>query len=91
MSENYCIARHNDKMCFLANSRYHVLLSGNVEELLQKLDPLCLTYQHVDCVYTLFKYWFNGNIVVKSGQVFDIVQTAVFLIQKLEVWTESPA
>ena len=25
-----------------------------VEELLQKLQPLCSTYQHVDCLYTLF-------------------------------------
>ena len=50
-----------------------------VEELRMKLDHLCFTYQHVDCPYKLFKYWFNGNIIVRSGQVFDFdnVQRAV--------------
>ena len=56
VSKEYCIARHEDKMCFLANCRYHVNLIGNIKELLQKLDAFCFNYQHVDCLYTLFKY-----------------------------------
>ena len=28
----------------------------------QKLDPLCSTNQHVDCLYTHFKYPLSGNI-----------------------------
>ena len=38
MSKEYCIARHDDKICFLPNCRYHIILIGNIEELLQKLD-----------------------------------------------------
>ena len=42
-----------------------------------KLDKFCFTYQHVDCLYTLFKYRFSGKVNAKSGQVFDNVQRAV--------------
>ena len=77
VSEEYCIAGHDDKMCFLPNCRYHIILIGNIKELLQKLDAFCFNYQHVDCLYTLFKYRFNGKIVIKSGQLFDYLQRAV--------------
>ena len=82
LSKEYCVANHDAKMCFLPTCRYQSFLLGNVEELLQKLDPLCFTYQHVDCLYTLFKYRFNGNIVVKSGQVSDIVRRAIYFNQR---------
>ena len=76
VSKKYCIARHDDKMCFLPNCRYHFILIGNIKELLQKLDAFCFNYQHVDCMYTLFKYCFSGKFVVKSGQLFDNLQRA---------------
>ena len=75
--KDYCIAHHNEKTCFLPAGKYHIVLLGNVQELLKKLDSFCLTYQHVDCLYTLFKYRFSGKVIAKSGQVFDNVQRAV--------------
>ena len=75
--KDYCIAYHDDKTCFLPACKYHIILLGNVEELLKKLDSFCFTYQHVDCLYTLFKYRFSGKVIAKSGQVFDNVQRAV--------------
>ena len=72
-----CTACHDDKVCFLLNCRYHIILIGNIKELLQKLDAFCFNYQHVDCLYTLFKYRFNGKIVIKSGQLFDYLQRVV--------------
>ena len=75
--KDYCIAYHDDKTCFLPACKYHIILLGNGEELLMKLDTFCFTYQHVDCLYTLFKYRFSGKFIVKSGQVFDNVQRAV--------------
>ena len=80
--EDYCIAHHDDKTCFLPSCKYHILLLGNVEELLKSLDSICFTYQHVDCLYTLFKYRFSGKIIAKSGQVFDNVQPAVDFNQR---------
>ena len=74
---DYCIAHHDNKTCFLPTCKNHVILHGNVEELLKKLDTFCFTYQHVDCLYTLFKYRFSGKVIAKSGQVFDNVQQAV--------------
>ena len=82
MSKEYCIARHDDKMCFLPNCRYHITLIGNIKVLLQKLDAFCFNYQHVDCLYTLFKYRFSGKIVLKSGQLFDNLQRAVHFNQQ---------
>ena len=79
--KEYCIARHYDKMCFLPNCRYDIILIGNIKELLQKLDAFCFNYQHVDCLYTLFKYRFSGKIVLKSGQLFDNLQRAVHFNQ----------
>ena len=75
--KGYCIALHNDKTCFLSTCKFHIVLFGNIQELLKKLDTFCFTYQHVDCLYTLFKYRFSGKVFAKSGQVFDNVQRAV--------------
>ena len=75
--KDYCIAHHNEKTCFFPACKYHIVLVGNVQELLKKLDTFCLTYQHVDCLYTFFKDQFSGKNYAKSGQVFDNVQRAV--------------
>ena len=80
--KDYCIAHHDDKTCFLPSCKYHIVLLGNVEELLRKLDTFCFTYQHVDCLYTLFKYRFSGKFTTKSGQVLDNVQRAVDFNQR---------
>ena len=77
MCNDYCVAFHNDNTCFVSNCKIHIILLGNVEELLKKLDSFCFTYQHVDCLYTLFKYRFSGKVFAKGGQVFDNVQRAV--------------
>ena len=77
VSKEYCIAGHDDKLCFLPNCRYHIILIGHIKELLQKLDAFCFNYQNLDCLYTVFKYRFNGKIVIKSGQLFDYLQSAV--------------
>ena len=82
VSKEYCIAGHHDKMCFLPTCRYHIIIIGNIKESLQKLDAFCFNYQHVDCLYTLFKYRFNGKIIIKSGQLFDYLQRAVHFNQQ---------
>ena len=80
--KDYCIAHHNERTCFLPACKYHIVVLGNVKELLKKLDSFCFTYQHLDCLYTLFKYRFSGKVIAKSGQVFDNVQRAVDFNQR---------
>ena len=75
--KDYCIAHHDDKACSLPSCKYNILLPANVQELLKRLDIFCFTYQHMDCLYTLFKYRFNGKVIAKSEQVFNNVQRAV--------------
>ena len=82
VSEEYCYVDHNDKTCFLTHCRFLIILIGNIKELLQKLNALCFNYQHVDCLYTTFKYRFSGKIVVKSGQLFDKLQRTVHFNQQ---------
>ena len=79
MSKEYCIARQDDKMCFQPNCRYHIIIIGNIKELLQKLDAFCFNYQHMVCLYTLLKQRFSGKIVCTSGKLFDNVQRTVHL------------
>ena len=81
-SNECCFARHDDKMCFLPNCRYHIVLIGNIKELLQNLDAFCFNYQHVECLYTIFKYRFSRKIVIKSGKIFDNLQRAVHFNQQ---------
>ena len=57
--KEYGIAHHEDKTCTSPACNCHIILIGEIEELLQKLDKFCFIYQHVDCLYTLFKYGFN--------------------------------
>ena len=80
--KDYCIAHHDDKTCFLPACKYHIILLGNVEALLKKLDTFCLTYQHVDYLYALFRYRFSGKVIAKSRKVFDNVQRAVDFNQR---------
>ena len=80
--KDYCIAHHDDKTCSLSACKYHIILLGEIEEMLHKLDTFCFNYQHVDCLYTLFKYRFSGKIIAKSGNVFDNVQRAMYFNQR---------
>ena len=80
--KDYCIAHHNDKTCFLPTCEYHIILLVEIEELLHKMDTFCFNYQHVDCLYTLFKYRFSGKVIAKSGNVFDSVQRAISFNQR---------
>ena len=75
--KDYCIAHQNEKTCFLPACKYHIVLLWIFQELLKRLDSFCFTYQHVDCLYTLFKHRFNGKVFAKIGQVFDNVQRTV--------------
>ena len=74
---NFCVDFHNDRTCAVSNCKFHFILLGDVEELLKKLDIFCFTYQHVDCMYTFFKYRFSGKIIAKSVQLLDNVQQTV--------------
>ena len=50
----------------------HVILLLDKKRYYEK-SMYCFKYQHADCLFGYFKFRFNGQIAVKSGQVFDIV------------------
>ena len=77
VSIEYCISRlGTDKMWFLRNCRYRIILLGNIKELLQNMEAFCFNYEHVGCPYKTSMYLFSGKIVVKNGQFFENVQRA---------------
>ena len=80
--KDYCIAHHDDNPCFLPACKHHIILLGEIEELLYDLDTFCSTYQQVDCLYTMFKYCFNGKRIAKSRNVFDGMQRAISFNQR---------
>ena len=88
--KNYCIAQHDDKMCFLPSCRYDILTMGYIDELLQKLHSFWLTILIVDCLFTLFKYRISGKVVNRSGQVLDNVQRAVYFRQRNKIVDKMP-
>ena len=67
---------------FLSARKCHIILLGEIEELLKKLDTFCSTYEHVDCLYTLFKYRFSGKIIAQNGNVFHNVQREIYFNQQ---------
>ena len=93
VSKDYCVAQHEDSMCTVPNCKYHILLIAGKDEndLMQKLDTFCFTYQLVDCLYTLFKYRFDGKIVTKNGQVFDNIERAVRFNQRRKTVERMPS
>ena len=63
-------------MCFLPTFGYHIVLVGDIKELLQRMLVVCFNYQHLDCLYTLLHFRFCGKSDVKDRQFFDHMQRA---------------
>ena len=54
LSTEYCIALHDNKVCFLPNWWYRIMIKGETEKILPKTDALCCTYQLFDYLCTQF-------------------------------------
>ena len=76
VSRDYCIASHDDKMCFLPKCGHHIIITEVNKELLQLLNAIWFNYHHVDSPSRLFEYRGTGKIVVKSGQLIGSMQRA---------------
>ena len=49
----------------------------------KEIGNLRFTCHHAECLYTIYRYRFSGDIFAKIGQVFDSVQKVVpFTLQK---------
>ena len=79
VTRDYCVAAHDSTFCSLKHCQYHILLIADkdMNDLFTKVDRFCFNFQRVDCFYTLFKHRFSGNVVLKSGEIFDTVERAV--------------
>ena len=84
VSKDDCVAQHKASMCSVPNCEYHNLFiaKNDINILMRKMDTFCITYQLIDCVFTLFKYRFDGKIVTKNEQVIDNSERAVRFNQR---------
>ena len=83
VSRKDCIANHGNKTWFEPKCRYHPIVTGGIGKLLHDLDATCFIYQHVDCLYTLIKYFLCRSFSFEIRQLFHKVQTAVQYNQRL--------
>ena len=71
------VASHNSS-CPRKTCRFHIVLNSfSTEDLLQKLEDLSYLYPRVNCLYTLYKHQFFGNILEELGLVFTQLDRAV--------------
>ena len=93
VTNEYCVASHNDSPCTLKNCNYHILLvtHKDVDDILGKLDSYCYLYQRVDCFYTLYKHYFYGNIIAKNGNISILYREQCLLIRETREWIECQA
>ena len=91
VSKEYCIARHDGKICFLPNCRYHIILIGSIKDLLQKPDALCFNYQQVNCLYTLSSTASVAKLLSRVDNSLIICRGQFISTSKTKEWTECPA
>ena len=84
----YCIAHHDDTTSFLPACNYHIILLGEIEELLHKLYTFFFTYQDVDSLYTLCKYRFSGDILQRMELCLTMFRVQSLLTKEKEGWTK---
>ena len=93
--ENYiackdcCIAHNDDRPWFLPNWRCHIILTEDIEELLQKLYAFCFTYQHVDCLYTLIQYQFSGKVLPIKDECLFVFKELSTLTRETGEWKKA--
>ena len=92
ITSNYSVAIHKD-FCSVEKCTYHILLYSEEgpESLLKKLNGSTFLYQHVDCVFTLYKFRFYGNIVRKNGEIIDELEKAVKYIESHKYLEKCPS
>ena len=86
--KDYCIANQEDKRCVLPACKNNIILLGETEELLHKMDTFCFTYQHVDCLYTLFKYRFSGKLMQRVETCLTMCREQFPFTKETEEWTK---
>ena len=94
VSKEYCIARHDDRMCFLPNCRYHIILIGNIKELLQKLD----NWMHSVPTTNTWTVCIHFSSTASRAKLLSRVDKSLIICRwqfistsKTEEWRECPA
>ena len=91
VSRQYCIARHDDKICSLPKCRYHLILIGNNKELLQKLDAFKFHYQHWTVCIHFSSTVSVAKLLSRLDNALIICRGQLISTTRVGEWTECPA
>ena len=86
--KDYCIDHHDDKTCPLPACKNHIILLGEIEELLHKLDTFCFTYQHVDCLYPCSSTYSAEKLLQRVETSLTMCREQSPLTKETEEWTK---
>ena len=91
VSTEYCIAHHDDKMCFLPNCRYHIILIGNIETCYRNwMLSVSITNTWTVCIH--FSSTASAAELLPRVENFFINCRGHFLsTSNIEEWRECPA
>ena len=77
VTQDYCVSNHSS-FCPVENLKFHLVLIGSsLDQILQRLDKYHLTYQDVDCIYTLYKQRLFSFVISSRGEVLNQLNRAV--------------
>lgn len=91
------VARHDDDLCQVSeNCSYHILIfDETVRKPTEILEKHCrgvlFHYQEVDCLFTLYKQYFHGNIMEQRGNLFNQLKMAITFTTKHKHFEKLPS
>ena len=91
VSKEYCIARHDDKMSFLPNCTYPIVLIGNIKDLLQNLNASVSTTKSWTVCIHFPSIASDAKLLSRANNSLIICRGQFFSTSKTEEWTECPA
>ena len=92
-SKEWCVARNDDKMCFLPNWRYHIILIGDFKDERVATKIGCILFQlatrglctHFSSTDSM------ANLLSRAGKSLRLCRGQFIPNIKTEQWTECPA
>ena len=90
VSKKCCIAHHKAQTWFFSNCRCHALTQGNVEDLLQKLDPLCSQINTRTASLHSSMFGSVERLLSRAAKCSIKSKNQSALFEETEMWTECP-
>ena len=76
-TQDYCVSTY-DSFCFLEKRKFNLILIGtSLIQFFQRSDKYLYIYQHIDCLYTLYKHRVYSSSVTSRREVLNQLKCGV--------------